>query len=213
MHTLSAEKGGSMRPTVGQILSGLAVTSVATAMLAAPERVLVTPQERSLPAVELQHADQGTVVRAQPIRPAQAVRKQDRPATRAPVRRAQTLGVAVSRPQPAPLPPPAMRRVAPKPPPDAPPPPPPPPPPAEPPPAAPPPIPVVEDGADEPAQPRTKPKKAKKPKPKPKKEKKPKPRDDGSGGDDGDDESSGDDDSDERGRGNDKKSKDRDAGD
>lgn len=153
-----------MRPTVGQILSGLAVTSVATAMLAAPEHVLVTPQERSVPSFELRLADAGTVVRAQPVRPAQVVGQQRRAVVRHPARQAQPIAIAVSlalpvrpqqppprqdappRPKPTPQPP-ATAPPPTAPPPAAPPPPPPAPPPvappAAPPPVAPPPIPVV----------------------------------------------------------------------
>jgi hypothetical protein len=202
-----------MRPTVGQILSGLAVTSVATAMLAAPERVLVTPQERSVPSFELQLADKGTVVRAQPVRPARVVGKQRRAVVRHAARQAQPIAIAISRPLPArPQQPPPRRRVPPRPkptptppattppptapPPAAPPPPAPPPvvPPPAPPPVAPPPIPVVAADPDEsePARPR-----------KPKKEKTPTR--------DGADESRTSDDSPQRGRGHERKKKHRGA--
>jgi outer membrane biosynthesis protein TonB len=97
-----------MRPTVGQILSGLAVTGVASAMLAAPEHVLVTHDEESLPPLTLQVADERTVVRGAPLRPARSAPEQRVPVRRIAMQVPSAKPVSRSQPvRPQPPPPPS----------------------------------------------------------------------------------------------------------
>jgi hypothetical protein len=117
-----------MRPTVGQILSGVALGTVAAAMLVVPERFLVA-ETGSVPGLALQAPEARTLVRAAPFPALQKPRRT--PVQRVFVPTARPAAVAVSRPLPAGVaPPPPARRVVPKPPP---------PPVKAPPPAAPPP--------------------------------------------------------------------------
>jgi hypothetical protein len=62
-----------MRPTVGQILSGLALGAVAASMLVMPERFLGT-ENAAVPGLVLQAPAEHLVVRAAPIRPQRAPR-------------------------------------------------------------------------------------------------------------------------------------------
>ena len=63
-----------MRPTIGQILSGLALGAVAASMLVMPERFLGT-EDAAVPGLALQQAPaEHLVVRAAPIRPRRAHR-------------------------------------------------------------------------------------------------------------------------------------------
>jgi hypothetical protein len=55
-----------MRPTVGHIISGIALGTVATAMIVAPERTLVA-DESAVPGLELQVADARRIVRVAPL--------------------------------------------------------------------------------------------------------------------------------------------------
>lgn len=205
-----------MRPTVGQILSGLAVTGVASAMVAAPERVLVTPEERALPGLELTVADEQTVVRAEPIRRGRVTRTERGVVVTRPLRRSQPLAVPVSRPLRARPQPPSARRVVPKPPqpppvvapPPAAPPPPTPPPPA--PPAAPPPPPVAMAGTERDTARRKKPKKPKRERTRRNDDRGDRgDREERDEGDEGDRDDTSDDDSREHGHGH-RKDKDRD---
>lgn len=91
-----------MRPTVGQILSGLALGSVAASMLVMPERFLVT-EEVAVQGLVLRAPADRTVVRAAPIRP----QRVHRPASvKRPVTPPAAITIAVSRRVPAPPPPP-----------------------------------------------------------------------------------------------------------
>lgn len=91
-----------MRPTVGQILSGLALGSVATSMVVMPERFLVT-EEVAVQGLVLRAPADRTVVRAAPIRP----QRVHRPASvKRPVTPPAAITIAVSRRVPAPPPPP-----------------------------------------------------------------------------------------------------------
>ena len=147
-----------MRPTVGQILSGLAVTGVASAMLAAPEHVLVTHDEQSSPPLTLKTADQVPMPASPcrstaPLRPARSAPEQRavrRVAVRAPSVEPLARAQPVHRPQP---PPAGTRTPAPQPQPK---PEPPPPPRADPPPVVAPPVTV-----DDPDPPRERAKKKK----------------------------------------------------
>ena len=56
-----------MRPTVGQILSGLALGAVAASMLVMPERFLGT-DDATVPGLMLQAPAERSVVQAAPIR-------------------------------------------------------------------------------------------------------------------------------------------------
>jgi hypothetical protein len=141
MHVVG-DRGENMRPAVGQILSGLALGTVAASMVVMPERFLVT-QEVAVQELVLQAPAKRTVVQAAPIRPQRVHRPASakRPVTVAPV---AAIAIAVSPRVPV------LRDTAPPPPPPPPPPPrdevtqPPPPPPQEQPPppeaAAPPPV-------------------------------------------------------------------------
>lgn len=103
-----------MRPTVGQILSGLALGAVAASMLVMPER-FIGAENVAVPGLVLQAPAERIVVRAAPIRPKRAHRP-------APVKRALTVfrpapvTVTISRrvsvrPRATPPPPPPARKV------------------------------------------------------------------------------------------------------
>jgi hypothetical protein len=114
MWKLSANEGETMRPTVGQILSGVALGTVAAAMLVVPDRLLVT-ETGSVAGLALQVPEQRTVVQAAPIPAPQKPRP-------APVQRVVSVArpavVVVSRLLPIRVPPsPPARRVTPEPPP------------------------------------------------------------------------------------------------
>ena len=129
-----------MRPTVGQILSGLALGAVAASMLVMPERFLGA-DDATVPGLMLQAPAERSVVQAAPIRARRVQVHRSAPIKRsvAVVAHRAPFTVSISRqipvrPRTAPAPPPARKVVVPKPPvaADPLPAPPPPPPPAEP---------------------------------------------------------------------------------
>lgn len=115
MWKLSANEGETMRPTVGQILSGVALGTVAAAMLVVPDRLLVA-ETGSVAGLALQAPEQRTVVRAAPIPAPQKPRRA--PVQRVVVSIARPAAVDVSRPLPTRVSPSSpARRVTPEPPP------------------------------------------------------------------------------------------------
>ena len=111
-----------MRPTVGQILSGLALGAVAASMLVMPERFLGT-DDATVPGLMLQAPAERSVVQAAPIRAQRVQVHRSVPIKRsvAVVAYRAPFTVSISRqtpvrPRAAPAPPPARKVVAPNPP-------------------------------------------------------------------------------------------------
>lgn len=104
-----------MRPTIGQILSGLALGAVAASMLVMPER-FIGAEDGAVRGLMLRAPSERIVVRAAPIRP----RRVHRPAlvkrTVIVVERRAPVAITISRrlparPRAAPPPPPPVRKV------------------------------------------------------------------------------------------------------